>query len=136
MKHKLPNMEHRFKIQLVGEESKVNWVGDFLYRRPTLQERAMIDVMRARLNGDLRSVDPDTNAYNEALSHLRFTLKEYPEWWKECDMGGSLYDANVILEIYGKCMEFEANWREKTFGKPEGVSNELQSPITEAPAAL
>jgi hypothetical protein len=136
MKYKLPNMEYRFKIQLVGEESRVNWAGEFVYRRPTLQERAMIDVMRARLNGDLRSVDPDTNAYNEALSHLRFTLKEYPEWWKDCDMGGSLYDANVILEIYGKCMEFEASWREKTFGDAKGVSDELQSASTEASASF
>lgn len=129
--YKLPNMEFRFKIQLVGEESRVNWVGDFVYQRPTLQERAMIDVMRARLNGDLRSIDPDTNAYNEALSHLRFTLKEYPAWWKEADMGGGLYDANVVLEIYSKCMEFEASWRERTFGDSKGVSSELQSPIAE-----
>lgn len=130
---KLPNMEHKFKIQLLGEESRINWVGDFTYRRPTLQERAMIDVMRSKLNGDLRTIDPDTNAYNEALAHLRFTLKEYPEWWKDADLGGSLYDANVILEIYGKCMEFEASWREKTFGDAKGVSDELQPTGAEAP---
>jgi len=130
--YKLPNMEHKFKIQVLGEESRINWAGDFVYRRPTLSERAMIDVMRSKLNGDLRTIDPDTNAYNEALSHLRFTLKEYPTWWKECDLGGSLYDGNVILDIYEKVMTFEASWREKTFGEPKGVSDELQSTVAEA----
>lgn len=120
---KLPNMEHRFNIQVVGEESAINWAGDFLYRRPTLQERAMIDVMRARLNGGFMNVDPDTNAFNESLAHLRFTLKEFPDWWKDTDFGGSLYDANVILHIYEKCMEFEANWKKKTFGKPDEVKD-------------
>lgn len=134
--YKLPNMEHKFKLQILGEESQINWIGDFTYRRPTLQERAMIDVMRARLNGDLRSIDADTNAYNEALAHLRFTLKEYPQWWKDSDMGGSLYDGNVILEIYGKVMEFEASWREKTFGDAKGVSDELQSPVAEASSTI
>lgn len=133
--YKLPNMEYRFKIQVVGEESKLPWVGDFLYRRPTLQERALIDVMRARLNGDLRTVDPDTQAYNEAIAHLRFTLKEYPDWWKDADFGASLYDGNVLLEIYSKCLEFEADWRTKTFGGDEKAvesGNEDQIPTSPA----
>jgi len=115
-KYTLPNMEFKFKIQVVGEESSINWAGDFTYRRPVLQERAMIEVMEKRLNGDLTTIDPDTAAYNEAMAHLRFTLKEYPDWWKETDFGGSLYDANVIVEIYNKCLEFEATWRKKSHG--------------------
>jgi len=115
-KYVLPNMELRIKLQAVGEESGLNWVGDFVYRRPTLRERAMIEVMRCRLNGDLISIDPDIAAYNEAISHLRWTLKETPDWWKELDYGSQLYDANIILELYNKCMVFEAEWRKKTHG--------------------
>lgn len=115
---KLPNMEHKFHIEIVGDESKITFVGDFLYRRPTLKERAMIDVMRARLSGDLIMIDPEVRAFNEAISYLKFTLKEFPDWWKESDNGSNLYDANVIIEIHSKCMEFEASWREKVYGKP------------------
>jgi hypothetical protein len=134
--YKMPNMEHRFKLQAIGEETGMNWVGDFLYRRPTLQERALIDVMRARLNGDLRTVDVDTQAYNEAISHLRFTLKEYPDWWKDADFGASLYDGNLLIEIYNKCLEFEAEWRKKVFGGEgdrveSGNENQISTDFTE-----
>lgn len=114
--YKLPNMEHRFKIQLTGEESGINWAGEFLYRRPTLRERTMIEVMRKRMGGDLMTIDAEVAGYNEAVSYLRFTLKEYPEWFRDTDMGGDLYDGNVVLEIYNKCVAFEAEWRKKTFG--------------------
>ena len=116
---KMPSMEYKFQVQIVGVETKKNWVGDFLFRRPTLKERAMIDVMRARLNGDLFTIDPEVRAFNEALSYLKFTLKEFPDWWKESDFGANLYDANVIIEIHNKCIEFEAQWREKVFGKED-----------------
>lgn len=129
MKYTLPNMEHKFSIQIVGEETGINWVGDFVYKRPSLQERSRIDVMRARLNGDMFTVDEDVKAYNEAISHLRHTLREFPEWWREADFGGNLYDSNVILDIYNKCMAFEAEWSERVHGgKSEKVkADKLQS---------
>jgi hypothetical protein len=121
-KYVLPEMEHKFAIQIKGEESQQNWVGDFVYRRPNLRERAAIDVMFRRLCGDLLTLDPDVQALNEALAFMRFTLKSYPDWWKDSDFGGAIYDANVILEIYAKCMEFEADWRKKVMGgNPEDV---------------
>lgn len=123
-KYVLPAMEHKFKIQVEGEESKQMWLGDFLFRRPTLRERSMIDTLHKRLNADLTTIDPDVAALNEALAFLRFTLKDYPQWWKQSDMGGDLYDANVILEIYNKCLMFEADWRRKVMGgKPEDVED-------------
>jgi hypothetical protein len=113
---KLPNMEHDFDLQIVGEETGINWVGKFKYKRPTLTERSLIHVMAARLNGDLRTVDPDITTFNEAVAHLRWTLKEFPDWWRDADYGGMLYDGNVVIEIYNKCIEFEASWREKVHG--------------------
>lgn len=115
-KYSLPNMEFTFNVQVTGDETKIPWVGDFTYRRPNLKERAMIDVMWKKMNGDLSTLDADTYAYNEAIAYLRFTLKEFPDWWKEADYGGNLYDANVVLAIYAKALEFEQKWREKTFG--------------------
>jgi len=121
-KYTLPNMDFKFQIQCTGEESGINWVGDFLYRRPTLAERSSIETTRIRLNGDLRTIDADVAALNEALSYLRWTLKESPDWWRESDFGGSLFDANVVIAVYNKVSEFEAEWRIKTFGgKPETV---------------
>ena len=140
-KYTLPNMQHKIELQVKGEESGINWAGTFIYKRPSLQERAMIDVMRTRLSGDLVNIDEDTSYYNEAISHLRFTMKEYPEWWKDTGFGGELYDANVIVELYNKAMAFEADWRSKTFGKEEGVQDGVEekvepaTPATEGPSA-
>ena len=128
--NKLPNMELKFSIQVVGDESKINWVGDFLFGRPTLKERAMIEVAKARLNGDLFSIDPETRAYNEAISFLRFTLRESPDWWKESDYGSNLYDANVVIEVYNKCIAYEAAWRQKVYGKKD--KDGLQTPVMDS----
>lgn len=98
-KYVLPEMEHKFSIQVRGEESQQNWVGDFVYRRPNLRERAAIDVLQKRMNGDLLTLDPDVMALNEALSFLRFTLKGFPDWWKDSDFGGGIYDANVVRHL-------------------------------------
>ena len=51
IEHKLPNMEKKFSIQVKGEESKLVWAGDFIYKRPTLKERGMADVMRIATAG-------------------------------------------------------------------------------------
>lgn len=121
-KFKLPNMEHKFSIQITGEESGINWIGNFVYRRPSLRARSRIEILNKSMNGDMFTIDEDIRAYNEAISHLRHTLIETPDWWKEADFGGELYDANVVLEIMDKCMKFEASWREKVHGgEPQKV---------------
>jgi hypothetical protein len=127
-KYALPDMEHTFKIQIEGNESKINWAGEFKYRRPSLGTRGQIDVMRCKLNQDLRSIDQETNLIHTALAHLRFTLHATPEWWQESDYGGDLMDANVVTEIYSKCMDFERDWAKKVHGgEPEEVEDGNES---------
>lgn len=121
---KLPSMEYRFSITVQGDSSQQMYLGDFLYKRPTIGERSLIDQMRARLNGDLRTIDEGIALNNEALSYLRFTLKEYPDFWKDSNFGFNLMDENVLLEIYNKVVLFEAEWRKKVYGEPEGVKVE------------
>ena len=139
--YKLPDMEHRFSIQVIGKESNINWAGEFVYKRPTLAQRSMIENMRTRLNGDLMTIDGDIAALNMALAHLRFTLTESPEWWKASDYGGSLYDANVILEVYTKCIAFEEDWKRKVHGGDqksviEGSNEEGNKPERVAESSL
>jgi hypothetical protein len=120
----MPNMEYRFDITVTGEETGINWVGSFLYRRPSLSERSLIEAMRARLSGDLRSIDPQIDDFNIMISHLRWTLKEYPEWWKASDFGGNMWDRNVIEHIYKKCADFEEKFRKKLLsGNPKDVES-------------
>jgi hypothetical protein len=116
MSYKLPSMEHEFEIQVKGNETGINWAGKFKYQRPSLSQRSMIDAFRAKLSGDLLTISDNVFELNEALAHLRFTLTSYPDWWKEADFGGSLYDYNVVMDIYQKIVEFEKEWRNKVHG--------------------
>jgi len=124
-RYTLPNMEKKFSIQVVGKESGLNWVGDFAYRRPTISERGLIEIMKTRLNGDLLTIDSDIAYLNAAIAHLRFTLRTYPDWWKESDFGGAMYDTNVIVELYQKCIEFERTWSEKVLS---GDASRVEEP--------
>jgi hypothetical protein len=130
--YKLPAMEYRFSIEIEGEETGHIWKGEFLYKRPTIGQRGQINVMKTRLSGDLRNVDLEASIFHEALSHLRYTIHEYPKWWNESDFGASLYDGNVVVEIYNKCIEFEANWKKRANG---GDSKDVEVRSGEAQAA-
>lgn len=121
---KLPSMEFKFHLNVQGEETGVNYIGEFTYKRPNIAERSMIESMRVRLNGDLKTLDPDIALNNEALSYLRWTIKESPDWWASSNYGGSLHDLNVLFEIYNKVIQFEAEWRQKVFGKDKDESSQ------------
>jgi hypothetical protein len=120
---KLPSMEHKFSIQIQGSDTQQMFIGEFMYRRPNIAEKSMIEQMRVRLNGDLKTLSNDVAINNEALSYLKFTIKEAPEWWSNSNHGASLHDENVLFEIYNKVIVFEAEWRKKVYGgKSEEVS--------------
>lgn len=119
-KFALPDMTFTFEIQSKGRETGVNWAGKFKYKRPTLGDRARIDVLRSRLSGDLETLRPDVLELIEAISHLRHTLTEYPEWWSGLSYGLDLYDGNVISDVYNKILEYEREWKEKVFGGSAG----------------
>ena len=109
----LPNMEHRFQIQIVGDKSRINWVGEFLYKRPTLGELSQIAQMKASLSGDLATIDIEYVSLNHMIAYLRYTLRDFPTWWESSNFGTGLYDFNVVDAIYDKCIEFEKEWEKK-----------------------
>lgn len=122
MTYKMPSMEHRFNVNIKGDESGVVFVGDFLYKRPTNTEKVLIETMRARMCSDLLNINQEIFDFNIAASHLKFTLKEFPDWWKDSDFGGNLYDQNVVSELYKKVQDFETNFKKKlTSGDPKDV---------------
>lgn len=116
MSYTLPSMEHEFEITETGKETGIVWTGKFKYKRPTLAQRSMIEAFRAKLSGDLLTINDNVYELNEALSHLRFTLSTYPDWWKDADFGGSLFDYNIVMKVYQEIVEFEKDWRSKVHG--------------------
>lgn len=117
MKYTLPKMNHNFDINVNGKETGVTFVGNFRYKRPSLGDRSRIEVMLRRLSGDLFTIDQNIQLFNEAVSHLKYTLEEFPDWWKESNFGLDLYDSNVVIEIYNECMSYEENFLKKLHSK-------------------
>ena len=134
-KFNLPKFEHKFKIMINGDETDLIYEGDFLYRRPNLGEKSSIDALRARMNGDLITISEDVGFYNEMVSWLRFTLKEFPDWWKESQYGANIWDANVIKEVFRNCMEFEAKWAKKT-QSDDVTKEEIAGTVNEQPETV
>lgn len=126
----LPSMEHRFQINIVGEESKVNYAGSFIYRRPTLGEKSQVERIKTTLGGDLANLDIQIQNLNYMLAYLRTTLQESPDWWIGSQYGQNLMDFNVIDSIYSECLKFEERWKEKLnekSEKPKFVRTETKS---------
>ena len=127
-KYSLPNMTFDFSIAVVGRETGHKWAGKFKYKRPTLGDRTRIDAMRARLSGDLETLNHEVSEFIEAVSHLRFTLTEYPDWWQEMGFGLEMHDGNVVSEVYNRCLDYESDYREKMFS---GVKSDVEEKVDE-----
>lgn len=108
----LPSMDHAFRIDVEGSVTGVKFVGDFVYRRPTIKKQADISVTIAKMNLDSDGADLSELAKNtrQNLAWLEHCLIECPDWWRESNYGKDLYDNNVIDEISTKVMGFEEQW--------------------------
>ena len=138
-KYSLPDMTHTFDIAVEGAETGHKWAGQFRYKRPTLGDRSRSDSMRARLSGDLETLNPEVSDFIEAVSHLRFTLEKYPDWWQEFSFGLDMHDGNVVSEIYNRCLDYEASYREKIYSGDKGdveTKSDNFGDVPESPSAV
>lgn len=117
----LPSMEFQFSIHIVGDETKKLWEGQFRYKRLTLGARMESAKMKCKLSEDLLTLPRDVESFNEMISHLRYGLIEFPDWWKTSGYGLNFYDVNVITDLYNKVIEFEEEWNKKVFNKEEEI---------------
>lgn len=110
MQHSLPPMVHEFEINVVGEETGERYKGTFQYKRPNIGLRRQIKIYEDQLNNGSETLDANIRALNLIVSHLHFTLIEYPKWWNGAV---DMYDENVLVEIYKEVLNFEESFRKK-----------------------
>ena len=107
----LPSLEHTFEMpNLKGKVTGRVYSGNFTFKRLSIGDKGRAEVLRAKLNGDLKSIDPEIDILHDMLSFLRYGLILFPDWWRECGFGLELYDINVIEFLYKEVMDFEAKW--------------------------
>lgn len=114
----VPETVHSFQLDVSGSITNRRYVGDFSCRIPTIKDQCLIAKHKAFLNGDMAEfLDAGTQNVHEMISYLRYTLTEYPKFWKESDLGYELRDPNVITSLYEKVLEFEAKWMGEIWGE-------------------
>ena len=133
MTTKLPDMEFKFDVNVTGNDTGTVFEGHFKYKRPSLGARARIASTNARLNGDVENLgNSEIEELNYALSYLRHTIIDSPEWWENAFFGMELYDSNLVEAVYNKCMDFEARWRSKIHSDKKTDVMESKDATTEA----
>lgn len=104
--YQLPNQEHTFAIDVVGEKSGQRYQGKFTYKRLNLGEARAARCEKARLMEDLKNLDDETRNLCEMISWLNHGLSVAPPWWMPWD----LYDYNVITTVFESVLKIESDF--------------------------
>lgn len=119
----VPDMRSTFIISVEGILTKTKYEGEFTCKIPNIQTQASIKKYRAMLNGGLdASLDIETHNIHHMISYLKYTLEKAPEFWEESDNGYSLYDINVVEEVYKNVLKFEEEWIKTVWGSKKDDS--------------
>lgn len=120
-----PDKNHEFQIDILGRITKRRYVGDFVCKIPTIKDQAMIAKHEAHLNGEFPVyLDGGIQKIHKMIAYLRFTLTDYPKFWRDSDLGYELHDDNVIKAIYDEVIAFENEWLQKVWGIAEESESE------------
>jgi hypothetical protein len=118
MTNELPPMEHAFTLNVIGEETRKLYKGDFVYKRPTIGAKSKIAATKVILN-NREKVDEDTDFANYMRAYLTHTIIKAPDWWYKELMGESMYDINVLTDMYMEVTKFEKEWFDKVWKEEE-----------------
>lgn len=114
LEEKLPPTTGEFIIDIIGQVTKKRFLGEFVSKIPTIKDQSMIARHEAKLNGEYAGyLDEGIRQVHKKIAYLRFTLTDYPKFWRESDLGYDLMDVNVIDAVYAEVIDYENKWVNK-----------------------
>lgn len=117
MTQDIPDTNHVFQLDLIGSVTKRRFLGDFSCKIPTIKDQALIAKHEAMLNGEFPVyLNQGVLKVHKWISYLKYTLTDYPSFWRDSELGYSLRDANVIEAVYDEVLSFEDAWYKKIWG--------------------
>lgn len=120
----VPDTVSEFQIDIVGNVSKKRFLGDFKCRIPTIQDQIDTARTEAKMCGELPdNLNQGMRKMILQLAYLKYTLIEFPNFWKDSNYGAQLRDINVIETIYDTVIEKEQAWLNKIWSVPEDVED-------------
>jgi hypothetical protein len=129
----LPKNEAVVDFKAVGETTGETYEGQFTVMCVlNMAGRHSLELEKTRLQADYANPSRGLAGIAISLATVRAKVLEAPAWWKNSDEGSLIIDENVILSLYDKCNEVEANWRKELKKESEVAKATLDEKSTEA----
>jgi len=110
----LPKNEKSFDIEMVGETTGHKYSGQFtVVCVLDMAGRHSLELEKTRLMADYANPSRGLVGIAVSLATVRAKMVEAPAWWKNSEDGASILDEEVVLHIYDKSNEMEAEWRKE-----------------------
>jgi len=90
-------------IQLDVQGSRKRWVGDFVFKVPTLADQVKIGAMKTAYLPMGSANDVSAATLVEQICYLEVTLQKKPDWWKPMEF----YDATPVSKLYEEVTRYE-----------------------------
>lgn len=129
----LPKNEATFDVDVVGEITGKRYDGLFTVRCVlNMGQKHALEIERSRLMGNFGAPTDGLVGIAIILSSLRAKIVDGPEWWKQSNGGSTMLDDNVLLEIYSKINEAEAEWKKTVKERVEGQASTTQAKASQS----
>lgn len=138
----LPDKNHTFTVDVVGERTKERFQGSFTVKAMlTIAETVDVGLRTDAYNNGSRTIGERIYLMNRAIAEMEVRLASDPKkgllapsWWKDSDGGRQLLDLNVLYDVYNKALSAETEYEKKLTGSADEVeaANEAASQAAEA----
>jgi len=111
--------EYTFKVNIQGERTKKMYEGSFTVKCVlNYQEEVNLGLLLDEYNRGSRTLPEGTFRMNRALAEMdirvvvdeRTSNQKAPSWWRDSKGGRDLIDKNVVLEVFLKALDAEADF--------------------------
>ncbi len=122
----LPKNEAVFDIDMVGDTTPKKYDGTFTVRCVlSMGQKHAMELEKTRLLGNYNAPTDELVGLAVIFANLRAKIIDAPEWWKQSQGGSNIMDENVLVAVYNKIADAEAEWKTKV--------KEMASPVVTLP---
>lgn len=131
--------EYTFAVKITGEKTKKTYEGSFTVRCIlNFEEQVNVGLLLDRYNQGSRTVPDGTVRMNRALAELDVRIVidprtgnlKAPSWWRDSDGGRKMIDRNVVLEVFLKSLEAEADFDKRVDEQSKAAEVEVEKQTT------
>lgn len=123
----LPKNEETFEFKEVGDTTGHVYEGKFTVMCVlNMAGKHSLELEKTRLMADYANPSRGLAGIAISLATVRAKILDAPSWWDNSDGGSLIIDENVVLALYDKCNQVEANWRKQLREQAETAKAESE----------